>query len=104
MAVTLAIGLRVPATQGLADGDATTLTALAKLEQVLPPALRERVHTLGAHLQPARPAGAPVAPVLLGGGRRRVPPLPRRRGERMTRAALHPPGERDDPPHGGRVG
>ncbi|HEY8589096.1 MAG TPA: HTH domain-containing protein, partial [Naasia sp.] len=65
-AVTMAIGLRVAATQGLADGGSTTLTALAKLEQVLPPALRERVNALGGHLQPARPAGAPVPPELLG--------------------------------------
>src|ERR1700712_1048808 len=35
-AVTMAIGLRLAATQGLADGALTTQTALAKFEQVLP--------------------------------------------------------------------
>src|ERR1700743_588276 len=35
-AVTMAIGLRLAAQQGLVDGDLTTQTALAKFEQVLP--------------------------------------------------------------------
>ena len=51
-AVTMAIGLRLAASQGLADGETTTLSALAKFEQVLPPALRERVNALADHLLP----------------------------------------------------
>ncbi|HTE62259.1 MAG TPA: WYL domain-containing protein [Solirubrobacteraceae bacterium] len=53
-AVTMAIGLRLAATQALTDGGDTTLTALAKLEQVLPPALRRRVNALAATVQPMR--------------------------------------------------
>ncbi len=65
-AVTMAIGLRVAATQGLTDGQLTTLTALAKLEQVLPSSLRSRVNALAAHLQPIRPDAAAVSPEILG--------------------------------------
>lgn len=54
-AVTMAIGLRVAATQGLVDGEQTTLSALAKFEQVLPPALRARVNALAAYVQPQSP-------------------------------------------------
>jgi len=57
-AVTMAIGLRIAATQGLADGERTTLSVLAKFEQVLPAALRERVNALAGYVQPrvSRPA------------------------------------------------
>jgi predicted DNA-binding transcriptional regulator YafY len=65
-AVTMAIGLRIAAAQGLEDGTNTTLTALAKLEQVLPPALRARVGALGEVLSPSRRPSAAVAPELLG--------------------------------------
>jgi predicted DNA-binding transcriptional regulator YafY len=67
-AVTMAIGLRVAATQGLADGEQTTLSALAKFEQVLPAALRHRVNALAGFLQPQTPrsTGAPVSQELLG--------------------------------------
>jgi predicted DNA-binding transcriptional regulator YafY len=65
-AVTMAIGLRVAATQGLADGQLTTLTALAKLEQVLPSALRSRVNALAAHVQPMVPDHPAVSPEVLG--------------------------------------
>ena len=51
-AVTMAIGLRLAATQGLVDGELTTLSALAKLEQVLPSALRERVRAVGSSVEP----------------------------------------------------
>lgn len=51
-AVTMAIGLRIAATQGLADGEHTTLSVLAKFEQVLPAALRERVNALAGFVQP----------------------------------------------------
>lgn len=65
-AVTMAIGLRVAATQGLADGVQTTLTALAKLEQVLPSALRQRVNALAGHVQPLQPQQPAVSPEILG--------------------------------------
>lgn len=66
-AVMMAIGLRVAATQQFVGGAEVTLTALAKLEQVLPPALRRRVNALAASVQPARiGAGPVVSPVVLG--------------------------------------
>lgn len=69
-AVTMALGLRTVAVQALVDGEHTTLTALAKLEQVLPARLRRRVAALGQYLQPlprSSSAGSPaVAPELLG--------------------------------------
>jgi predicted DNA-binding transcriptional regulator YafY len=65
-AVTMAIGLRAAATQGLADGTNTTLTALAKLEQVLPSALRQRVNALAAAVQPLPPNQPAVSPEMLG--------------------------------------
>jgi len=65
-AVTMAIGLRLAATQGLSDGEHTTLSALAKLEQVLPPALRQRVNALAASVQVPGLTGTPVSPELLG--------------------------------------
>ena len=65
-AVTMAIGLRLAATQGLEDGEHTTLTALAKLEQVLPAALRGRVNALAATVQSTQPQGAAVSPEVLG--------------------------------------
>lgn len=66
-AVTMAIGLRVAATQQLVGGPEVTLTALAKLEQVLPSALRRRVNALAASVQPPRfGEGAAVSPVVLG--------------------------------------
>lgn len=66
-AVTMAIGLRVAATQQLVGGPEVTLTALAKLEQVLPSALRSRVNALAASVHPARMGEGPtVSPVVLG--------------------------------------
>jgi predicted DNA-binding transcriptional regulator YafY len=65
-AVTMAIGLRVAATQGLVDGEQTTLSALAKFEQVLPPTLRQRVNALAGFVQPQTPRGSPVSHELLG--------------------------------------
>ncbi|WP_166870990.1 YafY family protein [Salinibacterium sp. ZJ450] len=65
-AVTMAIGLRVAATQGLVDGAHTTLSALAKFEQVLPSALRQRVNALAGFVQPTTPRGTPVSQELLG--------------------------------------
>ena len=52
-AVAMAIGLRVAAAQRLVGGPETALTALAKLEQVLPAALRRRVTALADAVQPA---------------------------------------------------
>jgi predicted DNA-binding transcriptional regulator YafY len=51
-AVAIAIGLRVAAAQRLVGGPETTLTALAKLEQVLPAPLRRRVNALADAVQP----------------------------------------------------
>lgn len=65
-AVTMAIGLRVAATQGLAGGDTTTLTALAKLEQVLPAPLRERVNALAQTVQSGESRHTIVSPDMLG--------------------------------------
>ncbi|MET1052663.1 MAG: WYL domain-containing protein [Mycetocola sp.] len=65
-AVALAIGLRSYATEGIADGELTALTALAKLEQLLPPELRRRVNAL-ADVQPMRRGDVPrVSADLLG--------------------------------------
>lgn len=66
-AVTMAIGLRVAATQQLVGGPEVTLTALAKLEQVLPSALRQRVNALAASVQAPRIGEGPVvSPAVLG--------------------------------------
>lgn len=65
-AVATAIGLRVAAAQGLADGEVTALGALAKLEQVLPARLRRRVNALAEHVAPLPGGSSEVAPALLG--------------------------------------
>lgn len=66
-AVAMAIGLRVAASQRLVSGPETTLTALAKLEQVLPAPLRRRVTALAETVQPAGiSAGAAVSSEVLG--------------------------------------
>ncbi|MEP6980968.1 MAG: WYL domain-containing protein, partial [Nakamurella sp.] len=65
-AVAVAVGLRLAATQGLVDGEQTTLSALAKFEQLLPKALRRRVNALGEHLRPTQPLGGAVSPEMLG--------------------------------------
>jgi predicted DNA-binding transcriptional regulator YafY len=65
-AVAVAVGLRIAATRGLIDGEDTSLSALAKFEQVLPAAIRERVNAL-SHVVETRSPGEPlVAPELLG--------------------------------------
>lgn len=51
-AVAIGIGLRLAATQRLVDGPHTTLSALAKIEQVLPPRLRARINALAAVVRP----------------------------------------------------
>ena len=65
-AVTMAIGLRLAAQQGLVDGDLTTQTALAKFEQVLPSALRSRVNALAVTVQSESPRTPTVSGELLG--------------------------------------
>jgi predicted DNA-binding transcriptional regulator YafY len=66
-AVAIAIGLRVAASQRLVSGPETTITALAKLEQVLPAPLRRRVNALADAVQPAGiNAGAAVSTDVLG--------------------------------------
>ncbi|MGV8907923.1 MAG: helix-turn-helix transcriptional regulator [Propionicimonas sp.] len=66
-AVAMAIGLRIAAAQRLVDGAQTTLTALAKLEQVLPAPLRRRVNALADAVQPIGiRTGAAVSPDVLG--------------------------------------
>lgn len=65
-AVTMAIGLRLAASQGLVDGEHTTLTALAKFEQVLPAALRRRVNAFATVVRPSRPRAAEVPQELIG--------------------------------------
>lgn len=65
-AVTMAIGLRLAATAAL-DGDGgTTLTALAKLEQVMPAGIRRRVNALASTVQPVRLDRPALDPELLG--------------------------------------
>lgn len=66
-AVAMAIGLRVAASQRLVSGPETTITALAKLEQVLPAPLRRRVTALAEAVQPSGlNSGAPVSSEVLG--------------------------------------
>ncbi len=65
-AVTMAVGLRLAAIQRLVDGPETSLSALAKLEQVLPARLRRRVNALAGSLQPIGPDGPLVSPEVLG--------------------------------------
>jgi predicted DNA-binding transcriptional regulator YafY len=65
-AVTVAVGLRSALAQGLVDGQHTTLSALAKFQQLLPSALQARTEALSHSLSTASPAGVPVAADLLG--------------------------------------
>lgn len=66
-AVTVAIGLRLAATAALDDtGGETTLTALAKLEQVMPEGIRRRVNALAASVRPVRLERPALDPELLG--------------------------------------
>ncbi len=65
-AVTMAIGLRLAATAALDGGGETTLTALAKLEQVMPAGIRRRVNALAAAVQPVRLDRPALDPELLG--------------------------------------
>ncbi len=65
-AVAMAIGLRIAAAQPV-GGPEVTLTALAKLEQVLPAALRRRVGALASSVHsPRAHEGRFVSPAVLG--------------------------------------
>ncbi|XAS66695.1 YafY family protein [Micrococcaceae bacterium Sec5.7] len=60
-AVAIAVGLRTSADQAVAGIAESSVRALAKIEQVLPPRLRYRVRSLGSATDQL--AGVPVAPV-----------------------------------------
>jgi predicted DNA-binding transcriptional regulator YafY len=64
-AVAVAVGLRTAAGGTVAGIEETSLRALAKLEQVLPSRLRERVNALQAVTVPLPGAGPPVDPAVL---------------------------------------
>ncbi|MCK6066576.1 MULTISPECIES: helix-turn-helix transcriptional regulator [Microbacterium] len=60
-AVAMAIGLRIAASQRLVGGAETALTALAKLDQVLPTAVRRRVAALADAVRPVGVGGGEAA-------------------------------------------
>ncbi|GAA2581865.1 YafY family protein [Actinomadura fulvescens] len=59
-AVAVAVGLRTAAGGAVTGIEETSVRALAKLEQVLPSRLRNRVNALYSHTTPITAAGAPV--------------------------------------------
>jgi predicted DNA-binding transcriptional regulator YafY len=63
--VAIAVGLRSQAAAGLRGWEHTTLSALAKIEQVLPPALRRRIEALQTHTIAAPGQGPAVDSDLL---------------------------------------
>ncbi|MFI6426447.1 helix-turn-helix transcriptional regulator [Promicromonospora sp. NPDC050880] len=65
-AVAVAVGLRSVAAQGVAGAEETTLTALAKLDQVLPHRLRRRVDAVRATTAVVRDDGPVTDPAVLG--------------------------------------
>ncbi|HEV7712203.1 MAG TPA: YafY family protein [Asanoa sp.] len=64
-AVAIVIGLRAAAGGMVAGIEDTAVRALAKIVQVLPPRLRQRVEAVAAHTVPAFAGGAPVDAVAL---------------------------------------
>jgi predicted DNA-binding transcriptional regulator YafY len=64
-AVAIAVGLRTAAGGHVAGIEETSVRALAKLEQVLPARLRERVNALGAVIVPMVGGGSTVDPEVL---------------------------------------
>lgn len=60
--VAIAVGLRAAAVGGLADSAQLAISALAKLEQVLPARLRRRTEALAEIATPAASGGPEVAP------------------------------------------
>jgi predicted DNA-binding transcriptional regulator YafY len=65
-AVVMAIGLRLAAAQAIEDAEQTTTGALAKFEQVLSPALRQRVNALAGLVGQSPEGLRPVTSELLG--------------------------------------
>jgi predicted DNA-binding transcriptional regulator YafY len=63
--VAIAVGLRSQATAGLRGAEHTVLSALAKIEQVLPPVLRRRIEALQTHTAVAPGEGPRVDAGLL---------------------------------------
>ena len=63
--VAIAVGLRSQAAAGLRGGEHTTLSALAKIEQVLPPALRRRIEAVQSSMAVAPGEGPAVDADLL---------------------------------------
>jgi predicted DNA-binding transcriptional regulator YafY len=59
-AVAVAIGLRTAASGSVAGIEETSVRALAKLQQVLPPRLRHRVSAVGSHTLPLPGSGPQV--------------------------------------------
>jgi predicted DNA-binding transcriptional regulator YafY len=64
-AVAVAVGLRTAASGGVSGIEETSLRALAKLEQVLPPKLRRRVNAVGSATVPFGRPGPTVDPEAL---------------------------------------
>jgi predicted DNA-binding transcriptional regulator YafY len=64
-AVAVAVGLRTAATVGIAGIEETSVRALAKLQQVLPPRLRRRVSAFQASTLGMPPPGPQVDPEVL---------------------------------------
>lgn len=64
-AVAVAVGLRTAVSGGVSGIEETSLRALAKLEQVLPPKLRRRVNAVGAATVPFARPGPTVDPETL---------------------------------------
>jgi predicted DNA-binding transcriptional regulator YafY len=64
-AVAVAVGLRTAAIGGVAGIEETSLRALAKLQQVLPPRLRHRVTAFQSSTLPMPPPGPRVDPEVL---------------------------------------
>lgn len=64
-AVAIAVGLRTAAVRGLVDGEHISLSALAKLEQMLAPHLRRRVAAFQEHAVPLAGRGGQVDADLL---------------------------------------
>src|SRR5215470_14551135 len=64
-AVAVALGLRTAASGSIAGIEETSVRALAKLQQVLPPRLRRRVSALQSYTLPVPPRGPQVDPDVL---------------------------------------
>jgi predicted DNA-binding transcriptional regulator YafY len=64
-AVAVALGLRTAASGSIAGIEETSVRALAKLQQVLPPRLRRRVSALQSYALPVPPRGPQVDPDVL---------------------------------------